>query len=214
MKISTLVLGELGTNCYLVDCGSGNAVAVDPASSPEEILRSLEGKGLALKKILLTHAHFDHMMAASRLMEATGASLFVHELDAPKLTDTALNLWDAFASQIEEDQFQPVSEYTALKEGDVVEQDGVEFQVIHTPGHTSGSVSYLCGDSLFTGDCLFTGSIGRTDFPDGSYADMMDSLEKLKNLDGDYTVYPGHNRATTLEFERENNIYLCGIDQI
>ena len=103
-----------------------------------------------------------------------------------------------------------MEKFTEIKDGDKITLDELTFEVIHTPGHTKGGVCYKCGDALFTGDTLFKLSMGRTDFPGGSMGAIFDSLKKLSELDGDFTVYPGHNETSTLSFERKNNPYLKG----
>ena len=104
--------------------------------------------------------------------------------------------------------FNPVTKFTEVKDGDTITQDELTFKVLHTPGHSAGSVCYICDDVIFSGDTLFCGSMGRTDFEDGSSEEILKSLKKLANLKGDYKVYPGHFQSTTLEAERKNNPYM------
>ena len=156
--------------------------------------------------MLLTHGHYDHFLAVPALQEKwDNLPVYVHPADCP----TELTEYDM-------GQVFPTA--TALKnrrelaEGETVDIGSLSFRVLHTPGHTPGSVSLLAGDVLFTGDTLFCGSIGRTDFAGGDDALMRQSLARLKALDGDYRVYPGHEGETTLERERRSNPYLLGLD--
>ncbi|MGN0614077.1 MAG: MBL fold metallo-hydrolase [Porcipelethomonas sp.] len=206
MKVKRILVGVLCANCYIIETEEKNAVAVDTGSNFEKIKKYLDDNGLVLKKILLTHGHFDHMGAAAQAAQAYNAEVYIHELDAVMLSDRRASL----ADEVGGGAYEPVEKYTTVKDGDIIKQDELEFQVIHTPGHTKGGVCYKCGDSLFTGDTLFRLSMGRTDFPGGSSDQMFSSLERLGKLDGDYCVYPGHNETSTLSFERENNPYIKG----
>ena len=154
MQIKVMQVGQLGTNCYLLeDEETRTAAVVDPGGEGARILAQLKADGMELKLILLTHAHFDHT-------------------------------------------------------GDVVKLGKMDIEVLHTPGHTPGGVTLKVGDVLLTGDTLFQGSMGRTDFEGGSYAEIMASLGRLGRLSGDYHVLPGHMGASTLEQERKTNYYL------
>lgn len=193
MKIYTLPLGQLETNCYLVADGDGNAAVIDPAAAPERILQTARENGLAIQAILLTHGHFDHVGAVAGLTQALRCPVWMHEneLTLPEyLTDGPLYYTDGYG------------------EGDTVTVGGLQFTVLHTPGHTPGSVCLRCGDALFTGDTLFAGSCGRTDFSGGSGSEMCRSLRRLAQLPGDLAVYPGHGEATTLAREKRENPYL------
>lgn len=208
IKVKTMTLGSLGTNCHIVYTGEKKAVAVDIGGDSKKILDFLKEEDLTLSKILLTHGHYDHIGGVLEVQKATGAQVFIHEEDIPMLSDIQKNLayWiDPYAD------FEPIAEYTTLKDGDVIEDGEAAFTVLHTPGHTQGSVCYLCEDVMLSGDTLFCLSRGRTDFPGGSDAQMLASFKKLKELEGDYRVFPGHNESTTLEFERKNNPVMRGI---
>lgn len=193
MKIYTLPLGQLETNCYLVADGDGNAAVIDPATAPERILQTARDSSLTIQAILLTHGHFDHVGAVAGLTQALRCPVWMHEneLTLPEyLTDGPLYYTDGYG------------------EGDTVTVGGLQFTVLHTPGHTPGSVCLRCGDALFTGDTLFAGSCGRTDFSGGSGSEMCRSLRRLAQLPGDLAVYPGHGGATTLAREKRENPYL------
>lgn len=207
-EVKTFMLGSLGTNCHIVYTGEKRVVAADIGGEPEKLLEFLKENDLTLSKILLTHGHYDHIGGVFEVQKATGAKVYIHEEDVPMLSDTQKNLalWiEPYAD------FEPITEYTAVKDGDVIEDGDTSFTVLHTPGHTKGSVCFICEDIMLSGDTLFCLSRGRTDFPGGSDEQMLSSFKKLKELPGDYRVFPGHNESTTLEFERKNNPVMRGI---
>lgn len=204
MNIRTFQLGELNSNCYIVETAPGRCIAIDIGGSPRTVIEYLKMRGLKLGKILLTHGHFDHIGGVEDVRLATGAEVYVHESDAPMLESSALSLH----SMISFMPFKPVTDYTVVR-GDCFINDGdCSFQVLHTPGHSHGSVCYICHDVIFSGDTLFCCSAGRTDFPGGDADYLRRSLETLADLDGDYSVYPGHNESTTLSYEKKNNPYM------
>ena len=195
MNIITLVLGPLETNCYLVsDERSGLCAVIDPATRSAKILETVQAQGWRVGCILLTHAHFDHTGALKSLHAALpDVPVYVHAQD----TDNNTNMSNGNLV------------YTnTYADGGIVSCGGLTFRVLHTPGHTPGSVCLQCGDALFTGDTLFAGSYGRTDFIGGDEAAMRRSLARLGHLEGDYTVLPGHGESSTLDYERRTNPYL------
>ncbi len=202
LNIHTLVLGDYQVNCYIVhDSGANRCVLLDPGYEPETILAKLRELRLTLDAILLTHGHFDHVGAVKALVAATNCTLWMHRSD-----------W-AIASTPQTDFLYPLvndgfTEGHFCGEGDRVRAAGLEFTVLSTPGHTQGSVCYTCENALFSGDTLFAGSMGRTDLAGASGAAMAQSLLRLKSLDKNYTVYPGHGGSTTLEKEKRYNPYL------
>lgn len=202
ITVYTLPLGDYQTNCYIVCAAESKTCAViDPGYFPERILSFLADKGLGLDAILLTHGHFDHVGAVKALVEATGCRLWMKESDYTQRS----NPQNDFLYPIHDCDFCEVS---FCEEGEKISAGGAVFTVMETPGHTWGSVCYLCEDAIFSGDTLFAGSCGRTDLPGGDYGTIVLSLERLAELQGDYTVYPGHGSATTLAQERMYNPYM------
>ena len=204
MQIIRLPVGMLQANCYLVAEAGGDAVVIDPGAEAERIIEAVRSRDLKVKHILLTHVHFDHMQAAADVAAATGADILAPEGDWPALTDPQLSLCHMMPGG----GSQTLSAAVKLRDGEVVEAGKLRLTVLHTPGHTPGSCCFLCGDVLFTGDTLFRGSVGRMDFPGGSYDALKRSLDRLAALPGNYTLLPGHDDATTLAEERAGNPYM------
>ncbi len=205
MKIKCLPLGAMQVNCLLIQDEQTNIGAViDPADNAKEILRMCQIEGIELKYILLTHAHFDHMLALEELREATGVPLALHRLEAASLLDPNITYMAQFAKGSASSKPAEI----LLSDGDTITLGNTELTVMHTPGHTVGSVCYCSGDILITGDTLFMGTVGRCDLFGGDEHVLMESLKRLSMLEGDYTVYPGHGPITTLSNEKNYNIYL------
>ena len=195
MQITFLTLGPLGTGCYIVSAdASDEAVVIDPAARGDRIRAALGKKKTAA--VLLTHGHFDHTGA---LADFCGCPIYIHPLDAQMLSDPRLSL-----AEMVGDRAPRPAATDYVNDGDILTLAGLQIRVFHTPGHTPGSVSYLIGDALFTGDTLFQGSCGRTDFPGGSWDDEMASIRKLLALPEDHPVYPGHGPETRLSGEKAN----------
>ncbi len=203
MNVIPMVLGPLQTNCYIVYGKNGKAAVIDPAYSADEIERVLAEKSLILDKILLTHAHFDHIMAAEELRK-NGAKLYVHKDDDRMLHDPSLNCMLEFMGRTIDFARTDV----LLDDGDVIDIGDERLTVIHTPGHTKGSVCYMSDEYIFSGDTLFCGSVGRCDLYGGSYDTLMLSLKKLNRFEKDYIVFPGHGGNTTLNNEKNDNVYM------
>ncbi|MBN2840434.1 MAG: MBL fold metallo-hydrolase [Coriobacteriia bacterium] len=196
MRVRRLTLGPLDTNCWLVDDGVGGPVLViDPADEAQVILEALDGAPVAA--VVLTHCHFDHLAAVRDVLAATGAPLVAHEDDAEFVTTTTGTGGALFG--FEDTAPEPDR---VVADGDAVEAGGFTLEVLHTPGHTPGSMCLLGGGVLLSGDTLFAGSVGRTDFPRGDMAAMRRSIGRLASLSDDTRVCPGHGPESTIGRER------------
>lgn len=205
MRVKTVVTGVTGENAYIAfQEGRQDAVLIDPGDDAAAIAAELEKSGLKPTHILLTHGHYDHIGAAEALREKYGARVAVHSADAEMLMDVEKNV-----PITGRDTGLNAPADILIADGEKLLAAGMEFVVMHTPGHTPGSVCYIVEDTLFAGDTLFCGSIGRTDFPGGSWDEMHSSLGRLNHLEEDYRVYPGHGESTTLDAEKRENPYLC-----
>ena len=202
LKTHVLTLGAYQTNTYIVhDHASSSCVIIDPGYEPEKILNTVAQLGLTVDAILLTHGHFDHVGAVEAIVENTGCKLWMNEAD-----------WSQFPNPVTA-YFYPIAncDFTEVwfcEDQEDISAGGLSFLVLTTPGHTHGSVCFQCERALFTGDTLFAGSCGRTDLPGGDPKWLRWSLERLAELDGDYTVYPGHGESTTLAQEKRYNPYM------
>lgn len=203
MKVEIFPVGEIGTNCCLIASESGSAAILDPGSQGDKIMRKVEENGWNPKMILLTHGHFDHIGAVQELKERYSIPVYVHSADVEMLDSPEKNGGMALLG------WSIVCPWDkTVEDGAKIQMDELVFTVIHTPGHTKGSVCYQVEDWIFSGDTLFCGGMGRTDLYGGSYPELSASLKKLANLDGDFQVCPGHGPGTTLEQERRENPYL------
>jgi glyoxylase-like metal-dependent hydrolase (beta-lactamase superfamily II) len=207
MKIITLQTGDLFVNCYIVFKPEiGKAIVLDPGGSEEKIIHQIENHKLEVTHILLTHGHFDHIGALRAIKDKTGALVCIHEADAAMLTNPYLNL-----SVMIQDGMVQVPADKILKDKDHIQSGGMDFAVLHTPGHSEGSVCYIAEDALFSGDTLFNMSVGRSDFPGSDEKKLKNSINiVLKSLSVDYRVYPGHGAASTLDWEKQNNPFFEG----
>lgn len=205
-KIRTLVLGMVQTNCYIISNEkTGEAIVIDPADKAVTIEQQLKANDLVCKGILLTHGHFDHILASTELSAATRAKTHAHEAEEQLLQDPVLNASAGFRREYS------MLPDVLLKDQDVLSMAGFTIKAIHTPGHTAGGTCYYFAEqgALFSGDTLFLESIGRTDLPTGNQRLLVASiLNKLMLLEDQVIVYPGHGRPTTIGYERDNNIYL------
>lgn len=199
--------GLFAVNSYAVISEKGNALLID---APKGVYNQVAENGLRIKKILLTHGHCDHIESLDELVKKTGAEVYINSLDKLKLTDDFLNLSDYFSDYMDCAAPHYSGSVSDAENGGSIILDELTVKILHTPGHTSGSVCYFIGNNIFSGDTLFCRSIGRTDMTDGSYTEMLGSLKALSELEGDYTIYPGHNNATSLSYEIINNPYLKG----
>jgi glyoxylase-like metal-dependent hydrolase (beta-lactamase superfamily II) len=189
-------------NCYLVRCDeAGRGVIIDPGDEAERIAEKIAGMKIEPAAILLTHGHIDHTNGAAVLRERFGCRVVCHGQDTDMVKGVEPTLWGL--------ERYPCSVDQEIQDGEIIEVGGKEISVIHTPGHTKGSVCFRLNAALFTGDTLFKGSIGRTDLPGGSDREMMESLRtRLAVLDGATSVYPGHGPETTIEHEKRFNPFL------
>jgi glyoxylase-like metal-dependent hydrolase (beta-lactamase superfamily II) len=204
--VETLPVGPLQTNCYLIGCEQTHLSAViDPGGDAADILSAIKRHRLALKYILLTHAHFDHIGGVAELAEATRAPVALHPGDLPILhARGGAAMFGIFVRPSPEPDM-------ALADGQVIEVGTLRLNVLHTPGHTPGHVTFHepTARAAFDGDVLFMQGIGRTDFPGSSYQQLMDSIRnKLFTLPDDTTIYPGHGPATTVGDEKWSNPFL------
>lgn len=206
MHIVDLFPGSYGSNCYLIE-DSGHALIVDPSASASAILRRLREDGCVPDAILLTHGHFDHIMSVDTLRQAEpGLRVCIHEADAPMLTDGDKNAFSLFFGQ--ERAWKEAD--TLLTDGQTVTVGNATFTVVHTPGHSPGSVCYLCESEgvMITGDTLFADNIGRCDLWQGSYAAIRKSLQSLRAYNGGITIYPGHGDTNKLSRALDNTMYI------
>lgn len=206
MFVKQLPVGAIGTNCYIVGCEeTKEGVIIDPGDEAERILAEVKAAGLAIKYVLNTHAHFDHILANGPVVKATGAPLALHPLDLPLLRQKGGA--EFFGLQAPASPEPDI----ALAEGDTLSFGTHVFQVLFTPGHTPGHVSFYEARAgiIFDGDVLFAGGIGRTDLPGGDYETLMNSIaEKLMVLPDETIVCSGHGEVTTIGREREGNPWL------
>ena len=205
VTVDSLALGPVSANTYIVtDDATGETAVIDAGACTNELLGKLKGKNV--RYILLTHGHYDHILGVPALKAHTGAEVLIHKADADCFWDTEKSLasFDHSFSQT------PMKADRLLSDGEEIHLGETVLSVLHTPGHTKGGVCYIDYQDrlIFSGDTLFCLTAGRTDFPGGSFEELMASLITLRNLPGDYIVYPGHNRATTLEHERVRNRYM------
>ena len=205
MQIKYMQLGMVCTNCYIFWAdGSDQCAVVDPGDDGQQVASLIQGLKLTPVAILLTHSHFDHVLGIPGLRETwPGLPVYCHPADIPEeVSETMFGMTVPTVAA-----FGNVTPYS---EGDTVAVGPLTVKVIHTPGHTRGSVTLMVeGEGvLFTGDTLVRGSMGRTDLPGGSYADLTASLKKLAALPGDYKVYPGHEGFSSLDTERKTNFFM------
>ena len=209
MKTVKIPSEGYGSNCWLIIEDGGEMALVDPSPDAEVIAARMASRGFDIKKlryILLTHGHFDHIGGADGLRDISSAPLCVHSADADCLTTDANEYMYFFRESL---RLRPAERL--LSDGDVLPLGEKSIKVIHTPGHTKGSVCYVTEDAVYSGDTLFDCSIGRTDLTGGSLGELRDSLKELCQLDGSLKLYPGHGSLSTMEKQFEFNPYLKGM---
>lgn len=207
MLVEALQVGMLGTNCYVVAANpGGDAAVIDPGGDLKAILATLKRHELKCTAILCTHGHMDHVAAAGPLSAATGAPVMVHPEDAGALSALRARLLGGVVGGVVPARLRSLE---MLEPGRAVAVGELQLQVLHTPGHTRGSVSFYAAPDLFCGDLIFQGSIGRTDLRGGSMADLLASVkEKVFVLPEDTRIMTGHGPRTTLAAEKRSNPYL------
>ena len=205
MILETLVVGPLQVNCYLVGCEqTRQAAVIDPGADVDRILAALQRHKLTLKTIINTHGHFDHIGGNRQLSAATGAELLIHAADRSLLLQAAQHA--AIYGLRTENSPEPSA---TLKDGDLLEVGELQLQVLHTPGHSPGGISLLCGGHLFSGDTLFAGSVGRTDLPGADHSTLIESIRKRLVVLPDATlVHPGHGPDSRIGDEKRHNPFL------
>ena len=201
MKLYHLRSGPLRVNTYFLVNELNQALVIDSGENYKKVKQVESECGFKIEAVLLTHAHFDHAGNAKKLQD-DGAKIYISELDAPKLLNEQ-NLSSDFGREFD----YLTADYTIV-DGQTLNVCGIDIKVIATPGHTDGSVCFLVANMLFTGDTLFLESVGRTDFITGDRNELVKSVKKLFALDGEYTVYPGHEDFTTLSHERKYNAFV------
>lgn len=208
MNIETFTDLSFGTNSYLVWAeDSKKAVLIDAGLSTALILDYLKANELELVAILVTHAHPDHIAGVADVAEATGADVYLHEIEIPAVK----MMPEMMLAMLGIEELKTPQDIKPLTDGQVLELAGLTIKVLHTPGHSPGSTSFLIEDALFDGDLVFRGSIGRTDFPGGDFDALINSVrEKVFVLDPDTKVYPGHMGSTTVGWEKRTNPFLAG----
>ncbi|MBQ9941432.1 MAG: MBL fold metallo-hydrolase [Christensenellaceae bacterium] len=204
-QVIKIVNEPMSVNTYILfEEDDNKAVVIDPSFASEKILRVLKDEGLTCEAVLLTHGHFDHIAGVSALRETFGAPLYIHSGDADMITDAKKNMSPAMGGL--HIQLEPAE--NLIKDVDKLVVGNMEILVLGTPGHSPGSVCYMCEEYMFSGDTLFNLSIGRTDLPGGSVEEMRRSMGLLENIDKDYIVHPGHGESSSLEFEKANNPFM------
>ena len=202
MTYERLPVGAYQANCCLVYDDRHRAVVIDPGEEAPRLLAKIQALGLQVEAIFLTHVHFDHVGAVQALQDVTSAPLYVHEAELPALTDPLYSMVTEPLSLVAD---------RVLQDNDTLTAGSLTFTVLHTPGHTRGSVCYLCEDALFAGDTLFAGSVGRTDFAGGSFTALRESLVRLAALPEHIKVVPGHGPETTIGMEKRSNPFMTGL---
>jgi len=210
MNVETLVVGDLFTNCYILDPEAKETLVVDPGADARSIVQALRGKGFHLRYIVATHAHFDHVCGMKELQDSLGGETLLHRADLPLLESLPAQ---GAAFGVRTGPIPRIDRF--LEEGDQLPLGKGHFRVLHTPGHSPGGISLIGHGMAFVGDALFAGSIGRTDLPGSSYETLLDSIHrKLLTLKENTRIFPGHGEATTIGAEMRTNPFLTAKDNL
>lgn len=202
LKIFTV--GPMEANCYILyNPDKKEGLIIDPGAEGSRLIKFIEQEKISIKYIINTHGHPDHIGANRKVKEYTNAPILIHQYDAPMLTRSGSVLSLIFPLE----SSSPAAD-TFVKDGDLIECAGMKLKVLHTPGHTPGGISLLLDDSIFTGDTLFSGSVGRFDLPGGSEEVLLNSIKKILSLDENLIIYPGHGPSTTVGEELRSNPFI------
>lgn len=202
MKIKAFELGDIGTNCYVISDDNNTCAIIDCDGDGKPLFDYIDQNNLKPTHILLTHGHFDHIGAVNVVKEKYGCAVYACTKEANVLAEPTINHSGLYGMPIS------VKPDKLINDGDEIKVGDMTFQVMETPGHTEGSICFILDKTIFSGDTLFLGSCGRTDFPTGDWQTILNSLKKLKELEGDFVVYPGHGPSTTLDYERNTNPFM------
>ncbi len=206
-NVITMPVGNFATNCYLVYDDNNVGVIVDPGGEAKKILEAVEAYKLDIKAILLTHGHCDHLAAAAEVQEALKLPLYIHPDDVEELKRCRE---EALEFGLEEPKGAP-NVTDSFQEGQILKFGALEFRVLHTPGHTPGGVTLVCGAKAFCGDTIFRASVGRTDFPGGDQRRLFTSIQnKIYALAEDTILFTGHDAKTSVGYEKRNNPFVRG----
>ena len=203
LKIFTV--GPMEANCYILyNPDKREGLIIDPGAEGSHLIKFIKQEKISINYIVNTHGHPDHIGANRKIKEHTNAPILIHQYDAPMLAKSGSVLSLIFFPL---ESSSPAAD-TFIKDGDLIECAGMKLKVLHTPGHTPGGISLLIDDSIFTGDTLFSGSIGRSDLPGGSQEVLLNSIKKILSLDENLIIYPGHGPATTVGQELHSNPFI------
>jgi len=202
LKIFTV--GPMEANCYILyNPDKKEGLIIDPGAEGARLIKFIEQEKICINYIINTHGHPDHIGANRKIKEYTNAPILIHEYDAPMLTRSGSVLSLIFPLE----SSSPAAD-TFVKDGDLIECAEMKLKVLHTPGHTPGGISLLLDDAIFTGDTLFSGSVGRFDLPGGSEEVLLNSIKKILSLDENLIIYPGHGPSTTVSEELRSNPFI------
>ncbi len=205
MNVHTVTVGLIATNCYIAYSGK-HGVVIDPGFEADRILNEATMLGVKIEYIMITHGHFDHIMAVNELKKLTGALVAAGKGERERMQSADKSAATAMHMAR---RFTPVTADIEVSDGDKIQVADMTFEFIATPGHTDGGMCIICEDAIFSGDTLFRDVCGRCDLDGGNFEEMMESLKRLYMLEGDYRVFPGHGDETTLERERKSNMYMA-----